>query len=62
LIVERYVLEPCTDDEIKMLPDITTRVSNAVTMILSSGIQAAMNQYNEISTNQKNKGDAPLPS
>ncbi|MEN6318618.1 MAG: aminoacyl-tRNA hydrolase [Syntrophaceae bacterium] len=52
--VERYVLEQFTDDEIKLLTDITTRVSNAVTMILSSGIQAAMNQYNERSTNQKN--------
>lgn len=60
--VEKYVLEPFTDDEIKLLPDITERVRNAVTMILSSGIQATMNQYNERSTNQKNKGEGPLPS
>lgn len=61
-IVERYVLEQFTNDEVKFLPEITTRVNNAVAMILSSGIQAAMNQYNERSANQKNKGDDPLPS
>ena len=60
-IVERYVLEQFTNDEVNLLPDITTRVSNAVTMIFSSGIQAAMNQYNERSTNQKNEADDPLP-
>lgn len=59
--VERYVLEPFTDDEIKLLPHITETASDAVTMIILSGIQAAMNQYNERSTNHQNKGDAPLP-
>jgi PTH1 family peptidyl-tRNA hydrolase len=57
--VERYVLEAFTDDELKLLPNITERVSDAVIMILSSGIQAAMNQYNERTTNQKNKEDLP---
>jgi PTH1 family peptidyl-tRNA hydrolase len=57
--VERYVLEAFTDDELKLLPNIIERVSDAVTMILSSGIQAAMNQYNERSTIQKDKEEPP---
>jgi PTH1 family peptidyl-tRNA hydrolase len=56
--VERYVLEPFTDDEIKLLPHITETASDAVTMIILSGIQAAMNQYNERSINHK--GDDTL--
>ena len=55
ITVERYVLEPFTDDEMKLLPKITTTANDAVTMIILSGIQAAMNQYNERSTNQLNK-------
>lgn len=60
--VEKYVLEAFTEDELKLLPNITERVSDAVTVILSSGIQAAMNQYNEKTTNQKKKEDDRLPS
>jgi PTH1 family peptidyl-tRNA hydrolase len=60
ITVERYVLELFTDDEMKLLPQITARASDAVTMIILSGIQAAMNQYNERSTHQQNGGDDTL--
>jgi PTH1 family peptidyl-tRNA hydrolase len=60
-MVEKYVLETFTDDEMKLLPPITVTASNAVTAIIVSGIQAAMNQYNFKSTNQSAKGDDTLP-
>jgi PTH1 family peptidyl-tRNA hydrolase len=60
ITVERYVLELFTDDEMKLLPQITARASDAVAMIILSGIQAAMNQYNERSTHQQNGGDDTL--
>jgi PTH1 family peptidyl-tRNA hydrolase len=60
ITVERYVLEPFTDDEMKLLPHITETASDAVTMVILSGIQAAMNQYNERSMNQRDKGDDTL--
>jgi PTH1 family peptidyl-tRNA hydrolase len=60
ITVERYVLELFTDDEMKLLPQITARASDAVTMIILSGIQAAMNQYNERTTHQQNGGDDTL--
>lgn len=46
-MVERYVLETFTDDEKKCLPVITTTASDAVTTIIISGIQSAMNQFND---------------
>ncbi len=51
-IVERYVLEQFDENEMKQLPEIMKAVSDAVTMVITSGIQAAMNQYNEKSANQ----------
>jgi peptidyl-tRNA hydrolase, PTH1 family len=60
LTVERYVLEGFTEDETKLLPEIMRTVSDAVTMIVKSGVQAAMNQYNEKSANQSDKEDAVL--
>ncbi|MCX5847133.1 MAG: aminoacyl-tRNA hydrolase [Deltaproteobacteria bacterium] len=59
-MVEGYVLQPFNDDEMKLLPQITTRASDAVTMTILSGIQAAMNQYNDRSTNLRNGGDDTL--
>jgi PTH1 family peptidyl-tRNA hydrolase len=60
LTVERYVLEQFTEDEMRLLPEIMKTVSDAVTMIATSGIQAAMNQYNEKSANQSDNEDAVL--
>jgi PTH1 family peptidyl-tRNA hydrolase len=59
--VERYVLEQFAEDETRLLPEIIKTVSDAATMIVTSGIQAAMNQYNEKSANQSdNENDAVL--
>jgi PTH1 family peptidyl-tRNA hydrolase len=55
--VERYVLEQFAEDEMRLLPEIMKTVSDAVTMIATSGIQAAMNQYNERSANQSDNGE-----
>jgi len=62
LTVESYVLEEFVEDELRLLPEITKTVSNAVTMIVTSGIQAAMNLYNEKPANQLgNESDAAVP-
>jgi len=61
LLVEKYVLETFTDEEMKLLPLITMTASNALTAMIVSGIQAAMNQYNCRGTNQSAKGDDTLP-
>jgi PTH1 family peptidyl-tRNA hydrolase len=61
LTVERYVLEQFAEDEIRLLPEIMKTVSDAVTMIATSGIQTAMNLYNEKPANQlNNENDAVL--
>ena len=60
LTVERYVLEQFAEDEMKLLTEIMKTVNDAVTMIVTSGIQAAMNQYNEKSPNQSDSEDAAL--
>jgi PTH1 family peptidyl-tRNA hydrolase len=61
LTVERYVLEQFAEDEMRLLPEIMKMVSDAVTMIATSGIQAAMNLYNEKPANQSdNENDALL--
>ncbi len=59
-MVEKYVLEPFTEDEMKLLPQITASASDAVKMIISSGIQAAMNHYNERISNPPSKSDDTL--
>jgi PTH1 family peptidyl-tRNA hydrolase len=59
-MVERYVLEQFAEDEMKLLPEIMKTASDAVTMVATSGIQAAMNQYNERSANQSDEEDAVL--
>jgi PTH1 family peptidyl-tRNA hydrolase len=56
-MVDKFVLETFTDDEMKLLPLITMTASNSVTTIIVSGIQAAMNQFNLRATNQSTKGD-----
>jgi peptidyl-tRNA hydrolase, PTH1 family len=60
-MVERYVLDPLTENEMKLLPDITMTASDAITIIINDGIQSAMNQCNERLPNQLNK-EADTPS
>ncbi|MDI9569737.1 MAG: aminoacyl-tRNA hydrolase [Pseudomonadota bacterium] len=45
-LTERHVLDPFTSEEMKLLPAVVTTAANAARKIVSSGIQAAMNQYN----------------
>ncbi|MBM4270716.1 MAG: aminoacyl-tRNA hydrolase [Deltaproteobacteria bacterium] len=54
---EDYVLDPFTKDEMDLLPDILTNASEAVSKIVTSGIQAAMNQYNERTSPQSTEED-----
>jgi PTH1 family peptidyl-tRNA hydrolase len=54
-VVEDYVLERFSEDEVKLLPDITTRAFNAVIEVVSSGVQAAMNKFNVRETNNTGK-------
>jgi PTH1 family peptidyl-tRNA hydrolase len=54
-MVEDYVLEHFSEDEVKLLPDITARAFNAVIEVVSSGVQAAMNKFNVRETNNSGK-------
>jgi len=54
-MVEGYVLEHFTNDEIKILPDILTRACDAVVEVISSGTQPAMNQFNIRMNNKSNE-------
>ena len=45
--LERFVLKPFTSSEQKQLPAIFTQVQGAVESIISTGVEAAMNQYNK---------------
>jgi PTH1 family peptidyl-tRNA hydrolase len=44
-MVEGYVLEPFSKEEMDCLPQLTTKAAEAVTDILTSGIQAAMEKH-----------------
>jgi peptidyl-tRNA hydrolase, PTH1 family len=44
-MVEGYVLEPFSKEEMGCLPQLTTKAAEAVTDILTSGIQAAMEKH-----------------
>jgi PTH1 family peptidyl-tRNA hydrolase len=46
-MTEDYVLKPFTEDEMKELSHVITAGSDAVTEIMTSDIQTAMNRYNE---------------
>jgi len=46
-MTEDYVLQPFTEEEMKELSHIVTTGSDAVTEIMTSGVQTAMNHYNE---------------
>jgi len=59
LTVERYVLDQFSDDETKLLPHILKTADHAVETIITSGIQAAMNQYNERARPEDNESGAP---
>jgi len=54
-MVEDYVLERFSNDELALLPDITTRTLHAVIEVVSSGVQAAMNKFNVRETNNSGK-------
>jgi peptidyl-tRNA hydrolase, PTH1 family len=45
-LVEQYVLNPFSASEIKMVPGLVGRASNAVAEIISRDVHAAMNVYN----------------
>jgi peptidyl-tRNA hydrolase, PTH1 family len=45
-MTEGYVLTPFTEDEMKELADVVIRGSDALTTIITSGVQVAMNQFN----------------
>ncbi len=45
-MTERHVLEPFSREEVKRLTGVVTTAGLAVSEIVSSGIQAAMNKYN----------------
>ena len=44
-MVENYVLSPFSDEEMTVLPRLTRTAAEAVTDIISSGIQAAMDKH-----------------
>jgi len=44
-MVEGYVLEPFSQEEMGCLPQLTTKAAEAVTDILTSGVQAAMEKH-----------------
>jgi peptidyl-tRNA hydrolase, PTH1 family len=44
-MVESYVLSPYSDEEMTFLPQLTRTAAEAVTDIISSGIQAAMEKH-----------------
>ena len=44
-MVEGYVLSPFSDEEMKLLPQLTMNAGEAVEDIISSGIQAAMEKH-----------------
>jgi peptidyl-tRNA hydrolase, PTH1 family len=46
-MVEGYVLEPFSVEEMSCLPQLTQRAAEAVTDVISSGIRAAMEKYHE---------------
>lgn len=47
-LVESYVLQRFTEDELNLLPDIIAKACDAVTTIITSGIQHAMNKYHSV--------------
>jgi peptidyl-tRNA hydrolase, PTH1 family len=56
-MVEGYVLEPFSKEEMVCLPQLTTKAAEAVTDILTSGIQAAMEKHHgEEKTNSIKEG------
>jgi PTH1 family peptidyl-tRNA hydrolase len=54
-MIENYVLERFSEDELNLLPDITTKAFNAVIEVVSSGAHAAMNKFNVRETNNSGK-------
>ena len=51
MLTEDYVLGRFPEEELKYLPKIVSAAGEAITDILSSGVQAAMNKYNGITIN-----------
>jgi len=49
--VERHVLEPFSESELRFLPEIIATAGKAVCEMISSGIETAMNKYNGLVNN-----------
>jgi PTH1 family peptidyl-tRNA hydrolase len=49
--VEKYVLEPFTESESRLLPKIIATAESAILEVISSGIKTAMNSYNGVVIN-----------
>ena len=56
-MVEAYVLESFSGEEMKQLPPLVQKAAEAVTDILSSGIRTAMDKHHERSKKNSNKED-----
>lgn len=54
-MTERFVLEPFSEDEMKRMPELITRACDAVTEVVSSGAQVAMNKFNVRVTQNSSK-------
>lgn len=54
-MVEGYVLEHFTNEEMKILPDILTRACDAVVEVISSGTHPAMSRFNIRNNNKSNE-------
>ncbi len=54
-MVEGYVLEHFTNEEMKILPDVLSRACDAIVKVISSGTHPAMNRFNIRSNNKSNE-------
>jgi len=54
-MIEGYVLERFSEEEVKELPNIMARAYDALVEVLSSGTQAAMNKFNLRVTKKSSK-------
>jgi len=54
-MIEGYVLERFSEEEVKELPNVMARAYDAMVEVLSSGTQAAMNKFNLRVTKKSSK-------
>ncbi|NLN60838.1 MAG: aminoacyl-tRNA hydrolase [Deltaproteobacteria bacterium] len=60
MTTERYVLQPFSEEEENALPDILKRACGAVKVVVTEGMQKAMNQYHirdAVKINSRRLGD-----